>query len=105
MGIPSSVDLVSSDPSLMVASFNSGHTSIFNMETRQRILTLESSADTSTYQKKPKTKPPQRNCLFKIHTVDSLFSVSKQLVSVMINYNMNYVTSCVLRCNSGLSLL
>uniref|UniRef100_A0A8C4V0Q6 Striatin n=1 Tax=Falco tinnunculus TaxID=100819 RepID=A0A8C4V0Q6_FALTI len=42
MGIPSSVDLVSSDPSLMVASFNSGHTSIFNMETRQQILTLES---------------------------------------------------------------
>ncbi|XP_074000793.1 striatin isoform X2 [Numenius arquata] len=47
MGIPSSVDLVSSDPSLMVASFNSGHTSIFNMETRQQILTLESNADTT----------------------------------------------------------
>ncbi|NWY27057.1 STRN protein, partial [Pheucticus melanocephalus] len=47
MGIPSSVDLVSSDPSLMVASFNSGHTSIFNLETRQRILTLESSVDTT----------------------------------------------------------
>ncbi|NXW34324.1 STRN protein, partial [Phaetusa simplex] len=47
MGIPSSVDIVSSDPSLMVASFNSGHTSIFNMETRQRILTLESSVDTT----------------------------------------------------------
>ncbi|XP_064914040.1 striatin isoform X5 [Columba livia] len=47
MGIPSSVDLVSSDPSLMVASFNSGHTSIFNMETRQRVLILESSADTT----------------------------------------------------------
>ncbi|NWH92143.1 STRN protein, partial [Aegithalos caudatus] len=47
MGIPSSVDLVSSDPSLMVASFNSGHTCIFNMETRQRILTLESSVDTT----------------------------------------------------------
>ncbi|XP_054135229.1 striatin isoform X5 [Melozone crissalis] len=47
MGIPSSVDLVSSDPSLMVASFNSGHTSIFNMETRQRILTLESTVDTT----------------------------------------------------------
>ncbi|NWS53546.1 STRN protein, partial [Chunga burmeisteri] len=47
MGIPSSVDLVSSDPSLMVAAFNSGHTSIFNMETRQRILTLESSVDTT----------------------------------------------------------
>ncbi|NXD85492.1 STRN protein, partial [Halcyon senegalensis] len=47
MGIPLSVDLVSSDPSLMVASFNSGHTSIFNMETRQRILTLESCVDTA----------------------------------------------------------
>uniref|UniRef100_A0A8C8SE62 Striatin n=1 Tax=Pelusios castaneus TaxID=367368 RepID=A0A8C8SE62_9SAUR len=46
MGIPSSVDLVSSDPSHMVASFKSGHTSIFNMETRQRILTMESNIDT-----------------------------------------------------------
>uniref|UniRef100_A0A803TLK6 Striatin n=1 Tax=Anolis carolinensis TaxID=28377 RepID=A0A803TLK6_ANOCA len=46
MGIPSSVDLVSSDPNHMVASFNSGHTCIFNMETRQRILTLESDVDT-----------------------------------------------------------
>ncbi|XP_074920325.1 striatin isoform X3 [Chelonoidis abingdonii] len=45
MGIPSSVDLVSSDPSHMVASFNSGHTCIFNIETRQRILTLESNTD------------------------------------------------------------
>ncbi|XP_060100200.1 striatin isoform X4 [Heteronotia binoei] len=48
MGIPSSVDLVSSDPSHMVASFNSGNTSIFNMETRQRILTLESNIDTNS---------------------------------------------------------
>nr|XP_060609960.1 striatin isoform X3 [Anolis sagrei ordinatus] len=47
MGIPSSVDLVSSDPNHMVASFNSGHTSIFNMETRQCILTLESDVDTA----------------------------------------------------------
>ncbi|XP_073194479.1 striatin isoform X6 [Lepidochelys kempii] len=47
MGIPSSVDLVSSDPSHMVASFNSGHTCIFNMETRQRILTLESNIDST----------------------------------------------------------
>uniref|UniRef100_A0A8C5SKR8 Striatin n=1 Tax=Laticauda laticaudata TaxID=8630 RepID=A0A8C5SKR8_LATLA len=49
MGIPSSVDLVSSDPSLMVASFNTGYTSIFNMETKQHILTLESNIDTSMY--------------------------------------------------------
>ncbi|XP_064014788.1 striatin isoform X3 [Pogoniulus pusillus] len=47
MGIPLSVDLVSSDPSLMVASFNSGCTSIFNMETQQRILTMESSVDST----------------------------------------------------------
>ncbi|XP_061480694.1 striatin isoform X3 [Rhineura floridana] len=45
LGIPSSVDLVSSDPSHMVVSFGSGHTSIFNMETRQRVLTLESNVD------------------------------------------------------------
>ncbi|XP_075781073.1 striatin isoform X3 [Pelodiscus sinensis] len=45
MGIPSSVDLVSSDPSHMVASFTSGHTCLFNMETRQQILTLESNID------------------------------------------------------------
>uniref|UniRef100_A0A8C8XQF2 Striatin n=1 Tax=Panthera leo TaxID=9689 RepID=A0A8C8XQF2_PANLE len=48
LGIPASVDLVSSDPSHMVASFSKGYTSIFNMETQQRILTLESNLDTTT---------------------------------------------------------
>ncbi|KAM9187795.1 striatin isoform 3-T3 [Dugong dugon] len=48
LGIPASVDLVSSDPSHMVASFSKGYTSIFNMETQQRILTLESNLDTSS---------------------------------------------------------
>ncbi|XP_040206794.1 striatin isoform X1 [Rana temporaria] len=46
LGIPSSLDLVSSDPAHMVASFSSGHTSIFNMETHQKVLTLESCIDT-----------------------------------------------------------
>ncbi|XP_068088074.1 striatin isoform X2 [Hyperolius riggenbachi] len=46
LGIPSSVDLVSSDPAHMVASFSSGHTSIFNMETHQKVLTLESCIET-----------------------------------------------------------
>nr|DBA26847.1 TPA: hypothetical protein GDO54_011053 [Pyxicephalus adspersus] len=46
LGIPSSLDLVSSDPAHMVASFTSGHTSIFNMETHQKVLTLESCLDT-----------------------------------------------------------
>ncbi|XP_005993700.1 striatin isoform X2 [Latimeria chalumnae] len=45
LGIPSSVDLVSSDPAHLVASFNTGQTGIFNMETQQRILTLESNSD------------------------------------------------------------
>lgn len=49
LGIPASVDLVSSDPSHMVASFSKGYTSIFNMETQQRILTLESNVDTSMH--------------------------------------------------------
>nr|KAF6449038.1 striatin [Rousettus aegyptiacus] len=48
LGIPASVDLVSSDPSHMVASFSKGYTSIFNMETQQRILTLESNVDTAS---------------------------------------------------------
>uniref|UniRef100_A0A8D0P4Q5 Striatin N-terminal domain-containing protein n=1 Tax=Sus scrofa TaxID=9823 RepID=A0A8D0P4Q5_PIG len=48
LGIPASVDLVSSDPSHMVASFSKGYTSIFNMETQQRILTLESNLDSTT---------------------------------------------------------
>ncbi|XP_074065799.1 striatin isoform X1 [Macrotis lagotis] len=48
LGIPASVDLVSSDPSHMVASFSNGYTSIFNMETQQRILTLEANLDTTT---------------------------------------------------------
>uniref|UniRef100_A0A7N4PYQ5 Striatin n=1 Tax=Sarcophilus harrisii TaxID=9305 RepID=A0A7N4PYQ5_SARHA len=48
LGIPASVDLVSSDPSHMVASFSNGHTSIFNMETQQRILTLEANLDTTS---------------------------------------------------------
>uniref|UniRef100_A0A2K5JU60 Uncharacterized protein n=1 Tax=Colobus angolensis palliatus TaxID=336983 RepID=A0A2K5JU60_COLAP len=47
LGVPASVDLVSSDPSHMVASFSKGYTSIFNMETQQRILTLESNVDTT----------------------------------------------------------
>ncbi|XP_063299665.1 striatin isoform X1 [Pelobates fuscus] len=47
LGIPSSVDLVSSDPAHMVVSFNTGHTSIFNMETRQKVLTLESCIETA----------------------------------------------------------
>ena len=49
LGVPASVDLVSSDPSHMVASFSKGYTSIFNMETQQRILTLESNLDSSIY--------------------------------------------------------
>lgn len=73
MGIPSSVDLVSSDPSLMVASFNSGHTSIFNMETRQRILTLESSVDTSMYQKPQTNQRKKIACLRLIPLI--IFSV------------------------------
>ncbi|XP_028676919.1 striatin isoform X1 [Erpetoichthys calabaricus] len=46
LGIPSSVDLVCSDPAHMVSSFNTGNTGIFNMETRQLVLNLESNTDT-----------------------------------------------------------
>ncbi|XP_051529289.1 striatin-like isoform X2 [Myxocyprinus asiaticus] len=44
MGIPSSVDLVCSDPAHMVTAFSNGRMGIFNMETRQLVLELESQA-------------------------------------------------------------
>ncbi|XP_077096398.1 LOW QUALITY PROTEIN: striatin [Siphateles boraxobius] len=42
LGVPSSVDLVCCDPAHMVTAFSNGRTGIFNMETRQMILELES---------------------------------------------------------------
>uniref|UniRef100_A0A8C1T3D0 Striatin n=1 Tax=Cyprinus carpio TaxID=7962 RepID=A0A8C1T3D0_CYPCA len=42
LGVPSSVDLVCSDPAHMVTAFTNGRTGIFNMETRQLVLELES---------------------------------------------------------------
>lgn len=43
LGLPTSVDLVSSEPAHMVTSFTSGHIGLFNMETQQLVLTLESA--------------------------------------------------------------
>ncbi|RVE76789.1 hypothetical protein OJAV_G00012120 [Oryzias javanicus] len=45
LGAPTSVDLVSSDPAYMVASFSSGHMGLFNMETQQLVLKLESAGE------------------------------------------------------------
>ncbi|KAF4107791.1 striatin isoform X2 [Onychostoma macrolepis] len=45
LGIPSSVDLVCSDPAHMVTAFTNGRMGIFNMETRQLVLELESQVD------------------------------------------------------------
>ncbi|KAK6329560.1 hypothetical protein J4Q44_G00015380 [Coregonus suidteri] len=47
-GVPSSVDLVCSDPAYMVTSFTSGQIGLFNMETQQLVLNLESTAETGT---------------------------------------------------------
>uniref|UniRef100_A0A667XMH5 Striatin n=1 Tax=Myripristis murdjan TaxID=586833 RepID=A0A667XMH5_9TELE len=38
LGVPTSVDLVSSEPAHMVTSFHTGHIGLFNMETQQLIL-------------------------------------------------------------------
>ncbi|XP_073325255.1 striatin-like [Pagrus major] len=43
LGVPTSVDLVSSEPAHMVTSFTTGHIGLFNMETQQLILKLESA--------------------------------------------------------------
>ncbi|XP_048863466.1 striatin-like isoform X2 [Brienomyrus brachyistius] len=45
LGIPSSVDLVCSEPAHMVASFSTGRMGLFNMETRQLVLSLESTME------------------------------------------------------------
>lgn len=37
------MDLVSSEPAHMVTSFTSGHVGLFNMETQQLVLKLESA--------------------------------------------------------------
>ncbi|XP_062295004.1 striatin-like [Scomber scombrus] len=43
LGVPTSLDLVSSDPAHMVTSFTTGHIGLFNMETQQLVLKLESA--------------------------------------------------------------
>ncbi|XP_054460654.1 striatin-like [Anoplopoma fimbria] len=43
LGVPTSVDLVSSDSAHMVTSFTTGHIGLFNMETQQLVLKLESA--------------------------------------------------------------
>uniref|UniRef100_A0A3Q1AXU5 Striatin n=1 Tax=Amphiprion ocellaris TaxID=80972 RepID=A0A3Q1AXU5_AMPOC len=40
LGVPTSVDLVSSEPAHMVASFSTGHIGLFNMETQQLWMNL-----------------------------------------------------------------
>ncbi|XP_069001132.1 striatin-like isoform X2 [Embiotoca jacksoni] len=48
MGVPSSVDLVCSEPAHLVTSFTNGQIGLFNMETRQLVLSLESSLEPGT---------------------------------------------------------
>ncbi|KAG8014502.1 Striatin [Nibea albiflora] len=43
LGLPTSVDLVSSEPAHMVTSFTTGDIGLFNMETQQLVLKLESA--------------------------------------------------------------
>uniref|UniRef100_A0A3Q3NM52 Striatin-like n=1 Tax=Labrus bergylta TaxID=56723 RepID=A0A3Q3NM52_9LABR len=45
LGVPSSVDLVCSDPAHLVTSFTNGQIGLFNMETRQLVLSLESNLE------------------------------------------------------------
>lgn len=59
LGVPSSVDLVCSDPAHLVTSFTNGQIGLFNMETRQLVLTLESPLEPGKHR--------LRNSLFFIH--------------------------------------
>lgn len=48
LGVPSSVDLVCSEPAHLVTSFTNGEIGLFNMETRQLVLSLESNLEPGT---------------------------------------------------------
>ncbi|KAJ0005026.1 hypothetical protein NQD34_011240 [Periophthalmus magnuspinnatus] len=48
MGIPSSVDLVCSEPAHLVSSFTSGEIGLFNMETQQLVLSLDTNTEQGT---------------------------------------------------------
>uniref|UniRef100_A0A671UC50 Striatin n=1 Tax=Sparus aurata TaxID=8175 RepID=A0A671UC50_SPAAU len=48
LGVPSSVDLVCSEPAHLVTSFTNGQIGLFNMETRQLVLSLESNLEPGT---------------------------------------------------------
>ncbi|XP_062864230.1 striatin-like isoform X2 [Trichomycterus rosablanca] len=45
LGVPSSVDLVCSEPAHMVTSFTNGRIGLFNMETQQLMMNLESTSE------------------------------------------------------------
>ncbi|XP_072293696.1 striatin-like isoform X2 [Eucyclogobius newberryi] len=48
LGIPTSVDLVCSEPAHLVTSFASGEIGLFNMETQQLVLNLETNTELGT---------------------------------------------------------
>uniref|UniRef100_A0A8C3AJX8 Striatin n=1 Tax=Cyclopterus lumpus TaxID=8103 RepID=A0A8C3AJX8_CYCLU len=48
LGVPSSVDLVCSEPAHLVTSFTNGQLGLFDMETRQLVLSLESNLEPGT---------------------------------------------------------
>ncbi|XP_054885185.1 striatin-like isoform X3 [Poeciliopsis prolifica] len=48
LGVPSSVDLVCSEPAHLVTSFTNGQIGLFNMETRQLVLSMESHLQPGT---------------------------------------------------------
>uniref|UniRef100_A0A3Q2Q3R1 Striatin n=1 Tax=Fundulus heteroclitus TaxID=8078 RepID=A0A3Q2Q3R1_FUNHE len=48
LGVPSSVDLVCSEPAHLVTSFTNGQIGLFNMETRQLVLSMDSNVEPGT---------------------------------------------------------
>uniref|UniRef100_A0A8C7J1P3 Striatin n=1 Tax=Oncorhynchus kisutch TaxID=8019 RepID=A0A8C7J1P3_ONCKI len=53
LGVPTSVDLVCSEPAHMVTSFSTGEIGLFNMETRQLILKLDQTGEPGKLQSFP----------------------------------------------------
>uniref|UniRef100_A0A4W4FMN9 Striatin N-terminal domain-containing protein n=1 Tax=Electrophorus electricus TaxID=8005 RepID=A0A4W4FMN9_ELEEL len=95
LGLPSSVDLVCSDPAYMVTSFNTGQIGLFNMETRQLVLSLESIVEPGNKQTHTHTHSH--------HIHFALFCLTGKLIHSMVAH-LDAVTSLAVDPN-GLYLM
>uniref|UniRef100_A0AAX7T9B6 Striatin n=1 Tax=Astatotilapia calliptera TaxID=8154 RepID=A0AAX7T9B6_ASTCA len=103
LGVPTSVDLVSSEPAHMVTSFDTGHIGLFNMETQQLVLKLESAGPPGTTTSSasiynPRTKSVNKNRHFThdrntSHLIHAMVAHLDAVTSLAVDPNGLYLMS------------